>query len=63
MEMSLNESIGQVLHRAALHSWLLGSSYDVGIKDACTMRSLKFFGQRKAISGGIENAPHSRPQK
>ena len=48
-------SIGQVLHLAAVQGRLPGSSCEVDVREARTRRSLRFLRHHKAIRGGEEN--------
>ena len=53
------KNIEQVLHLAAPHGWLPGSSCDVDVKDAHTRRSFEFFGQWKVMRDGVGNTLRS----
>ena len=45
-------NVGQVLQQLVPHRKLPGVSFMRGVKLACTSKSLRFFGRRKAIIGG-----------
>ena len=59
---SVANSMGQVLHLAAPHSWLPASSRDTVVKDAHTRRSFRFFRWRKAMKGGAGYALPNRSE-
>ena len=59
---SVANNIGHVLHLEAPHGRLPGGSYEMDVRVARTRISFRFFGRRKAISGGEGNALRSRSE-
>ena len=56
------ENSSKLLHLDAPHGWLPGDSREVAVRVARTRRSLKFLGQRKAISSGCSKVLRNRSQ-